>query len=60
MTPLNLFNKPSYNEPGTPPQERIMDRQQYATLQRTAASLDARIEDTFREEKFFDNQTFLF
>jgi hypothetical protein len=43
-----------------PPQERIMDRQQYATLQRKAALLDARMEDTLEEEKFYDNQTFLF
>jgi hypothetical protein len=28
-----------------------MDRQQYASLQRKAASLDARMEDTFKEEK---------
>jgi hypothetical protein len=37
-----------------------MDWQQYATLQRKAASLDAWMEDTFKEEKFYDIQTFLF
>ena len=38
--------------------QRIMDRQQYATLQRKAALFDAPMEDINKEEKFYDKQTF--